>query len=156
MNLNKLLIENYKKSLLNETLEEAPPGRDSRYPGRNVPTVPTQRPPQLPSEIPGFDRERYENDPYGRWTWEYDGGTLSNPNQFSPKEIWVWNDTVGQWLRRTLRHYEWHNPDGSITHEWVYGEDVNYHQFDNGRVSNKLPHRIWYWDKDAGQFKFNP
>lgn len=154
MNLNKLLIENYRKSLLNETLEEVPPGSDPRFPGRNVPRLPTQPPAQFPSEHPGFDRERYENDPYGDWTWEYDGGTLNDPNPFSPKEIWVWNDTAGYWIRYKLIHNVWHNPDGSERHEWIYGGQEGIHQYDNGRVSYKLP-RGWYWDKDAGKFKYN-
>lgn len=57
MNLNKLLIENYRKSLLNELQQVAPADRDTRYDKHRIPApiTPTPITPNQPISLPPDD-----------------------------------------------------------------------------------------------------
>jgi len=164
MHLNKLLIENYRKSLLNEV--GAPPNNDSR---RLRPDPIVNNPISLPSgsgeDVSGegdnvaYPNPNYPNGPFpaqvpGGWgpggnpnaPGSPELGTWENPGPNVPAKVWKYNETTGYWElwdlqtgERDPRQAPWGMP------EQERGK--------NGRVATHPPDGAWYWNSETGRFE---
>ena len=163
MNLNKLLIENYRKSLLNEL--SAPPANQDWRRLKDQPTVvnnPLNLPsgsgedvsgegdnvmypagnPGFPAQIPGgWGPNGNPNAPGspGLGTWQ-------NPGPNVPVKVWKYSETTGYWELWDLQTGErdsdqppWGMPEGQ--------------RGTNGRVATHPPDGAWYWNQDTGRFE---